>query len=50
MNKIENIKLIACDIDGTLINSNGECTFRTVEAIKKQEKKELNLRFVQVDL
>jgi Cof subfamily protein (haloacid dehalogenase superfamily) len=39
MNKIKNIKLIACDIDGTLINSNGECTSRTVEAIKKAREK-----------
>ena len=38
MEKLKNIKLIASDIDGTLINSKGECTPRTVEAIAKARK------------
>lgn len=35
MEKLKNIKLIASDIDGTLINSKSETTKKTVEMIKK---------------
>ena len=34
-----NCKLIASDIDGTMLNSKGELTERTVAAIKAAEKK-----------
>lgn len=33
------IKAIMCDIDGTLLSSKGYVTDKTVEMIKKQEKR-----------
>ena len=38
-----NVKAIMCDIDGTLLSSEGVVTPKTVEMIKKQEKKEYYL-------
>ena len=32
---MKNIKVIMCDIDGTLLNSKGIVTSKTIDAIKK---------------
>ena len=32
---MKNIKVIMCDIDGTLLNSKGIVTQKTIDAIKK---------------
>lgn len=37
--KLENIKIILCDIDGTLLNSEKKVTPKTIEAIKKVREK-----------
>ena len=34
-NVMKNIKVIMCDIDGTLLNSKGIVTTKTIDAIKK---------------
>ena len=34
-NVMKNIKVIMCDIDGTLLNSKGIVTSKTIDAIKK---------------
>lgn len=39
MNKLDNIKAIMCDVDGTLLNSEGIVSSLTVEAIKKARNK-----------
>ena len=36
-----NVKAIMCDIDGTLLSSEGVVTPKTVEMIKKQEKRNI---------
>lgn len=41
------IKAIMCDIDGTLLSSKGYVTDKTVEMIKKQEKKAYSLVYLQ---
>lgn len=38
---MDNIKAVMCDIDGTLLNSNGIVTPKTVEAIKKLREHEI---------
>ncbi len=43
MKKIENIKLISCDLDGTLLNINGKLSEETVEVIKKLKEKNITL-------
>lgn len=43
-------KLIALDIDGTLLNSSHQITENVKEAIKKVKKKALKLFYVQEDL
>ena len=39
-----------CDIDGTLLSSEGVVTPKTVEMIKKQEKKEYYLAYLQEEM
>ena len=45
-----NVKAIMCDIDGTLLSSEGAVTPKTVEMIKKQEKKEYYLAYLQEEM
>lgn len=39
MSKLEQVKIILCDIDGTLLNSEGKVTPLTIEAIRKVREK-----------
>lgn len=45
-----NVKAIMCDIDGTLLSSDGVVTPKTVEMIKKQENKEYYLVYQQEEM
>lgn len=45
-----NVKALMCDIDGTLLSSEGVVTPKTVEMIKKQEKKEYYLAYLQEEM
>ena len=47
---IMTIKAIMCDIDGTLLSSKGYVTDKTVEMIKKQEKKAYSLVYLQEEM
>ena len=40
-NVMKNIKVIMCDIDGTLLNSKGIVTSKTIDAIKKVRTRNL---------
>ena len=44
------IKAVFFDIDGTLLSSEGVVTPKTVEMIKKQEKKEYYLAYLQEEM
>lgn len=43
-------KLVAIDIDGTLVNDNKQLTQKTISAIKRQKKTMLKLFFLVQDL
>lgn len=45
-----NVKAIMCDIDGTLLSSEGVVTKKTVVMIKSLEKKEFFLVYQQVEM
>ena len=45
-----NVKAIMCDIDGTLLSSEGVVTKKTVEMIKKSREKESFLVYQQVEM
>ena len=45
-----NVKAIMCDIDGTLLSSEGVVTKKTVEMIKKAREKEPFLVYQQVEM
>lgn len=49
-NVMKNIKVIMCDIDGTLLNSKGIVTPKTIDAIKKFENKEFCLEYQQEEM
>ena len=49
-NVMKNIKVIMCDIDGTLLNSKGIVTSKTIDAIKKFENKESCLEYQQEEM
>lgn len=44
------VKAIMCDVDGTLLNSQGIVSPMTVEMIKKQEKRGFYLVYLQVEM
>lgn len=48
-NVMKNIKVIMCDIDGTLLNSKGIVTSKTIDAIKF-ENKESCLEYQQEEM
>ena len=45
-----NVKAIMCDIDGTLLSSEGVVTKKTVEMIKKSREKGILLVYQQVEM
>ena len=45
-----NVKAIMCDIDGTLLSSEGVVTKKTVEMIKKSREKGFFLVYQQVEM